>query len=170
MSAVTQWPPKTRDTGAVIAAYERVLGWPLIVDATLVSAERATAELRGNTGAELSTTCSAFDAVTVSYPVGVDMLVLLGRQDLDLVPCLTDGHDQAVFLVRAGSGEALTAMAGVSVDSGPGGRLVLPPSPRRRWDTPPWSARAEEPSALPAGTEIEPCLRAALRLFGGSSP
>ncbi|MFE3584109.1 hypothetical protein [Streptomyces vinaceus] len=170
MTALAQWPPRTRDTRAVVETYERVLGWALIVDDTLVSAKCASAALERSPDSTLSTTCSAFDAVTVSYAVGADLLVQLGRHELDLVPALTDGHDQTIVLVAAGTGAALASLTGVLVGSGPAGRLFLPPSPRWRWDTPPWCLRAEEPCPLPTGGEIESSLRTALRSFGCLSP
>ncbi|MFJ7589571.1 hypothetical protein ACIQZO_19755 [Streptomyces sp. NPDC097617] len=170
MTAVAQWPPRTRDTRASLEAYERVLGWPLIVDDTLVSARCASAALELSLDAVVSTTCSAFDAVTVPYAVGADLLVLLGRGALDQVPALAYGREQVVVLVAAGTGSGLKSMAGVLVESGPGGRLILPPSPRRRWDTPPWSPRAEEPCPLPTGGAIETPLRIALRSFGAPPP
>ncbi|MFE5517324.1 hypothetical protein ACFQ9Q_06245 [Streptomyces virginiae] len=170
MTALAQWPPRTRDTRAVVETYERVLGWPLIVDDTLVSATCASATLERNPDSMLSTTCSAFDAVTVSYSVGADLLVLLGRHNLEPVPALTDGHDRTVVLVAASTGAALASLTGVLVDSGPAGRLSRPPSPRWRWDTPPWNVRAQEPYPLLTAVEIEPSLSTAVRSFGCLSP
>ncbi|MFE6272289.1 hypothetical protein ACFVQ9_26250 [Streptomyces goshikiensis] len=170
MTAVTQWPPRARDTRAVLQTYDQVLGWPLIVDDAFVSARCAFVALELTPDAVVSTTCSAFDAVTMPHAVGADLLVLLGRSDLEQVPALTDGHEQVVVLVAAGTASGLASLEGVSVDSGPGGRLILPPSTGRRWDTPPWDLRTEGPCPLPDGTAIESALRTALRVFGTPSP
>ncbi|MFE4333237.1 hypothetical protein ACFRQM_28605 [Streptomyces sp. NPDC056831] len=166
MRALASWPPKARDTRAIVEAYQRVLGWPLIVGTTFVSPDRAAAELAESPDVQLSTPCSAFDAVTVSHAVGMEIMLLLGRRDVGPVPCLTVHRDQAILLVQAGTGGVFAGLENVSVEAGSGGRLILPPSSSRQWDTPPWDIKAEAPCPLLAGPVLAPCIHDALRLFG----
>ncbi|WP_424862895.1 hypothetical protein [Streptomyces sp. MMS24-I29] len=170
MKAVASWPPVASDMGAVVEAYERVLCWPLLVETTLLSWDRAAAELRKGPGSLLSTTCSAMDTVTVPREVGLETMVLLGRRDMGPVPCLISPQDQATLLIRAGTGNAFAGMENIRVESGAGERLILPPSSGWRWDTPPWDARTRAPCPLLDGTELVGCVRDALRLFGGCVP
>jgi hypothetical protein len=150
----------------VVEAYERVLGWPLLAGATFVSPDRAAAELAECPDNQLSTPCSAFDAVTVSHVVGMESMLLLGRRDLGPVPCLIAHPDQAILLIKAGTGRVFAGLENVSVESGSGGRLILPPSSSRQWDTPPWDIKAEAPCPLLDGAALAPCIHDALRLFG----
>lgn len=166
MTTAVTWPPRTRDTGSVIAAYDRVMGWPLIVHSTFVTPGRAISELSDAPGTELSTPCCGFDAVSVPSAVGLEALVLAGRRDLESPPCLVVPDEVAVFLVRPGSADELLKLAAVSVESGPGGRLILPPAGGARWDTPPWRIREERPCQLPDGTEFAACVTDAFRLLG----
>jgi hypothetical protein len=170
MKTLADWPPRASDTTATIQAYERVLGWLLIAGSTVMSQDRAIAELKARPAPGLSTSCSAFDAVTVSHAVGIETMVLLDRSGLGPVPCLIAQTDQAVLLVQPGTGGALARLEGVSVESGPGGRLDLPPSSSRRWDTPPWDTKSRRALSLLAGSELMPYVRDALRLFGGQTP
>ncbi|MGY3676592.1 hypothetical protein [Streptomyces sp. TE33382] len=170
MNAVSQWPPTTLDTPAVVEAYTRVLGWPLIAGSTFVSPHRAAADLVARPDTELSTPCSAFDAIRVSHAVGMEAMVLLGRRDVGPVPCLIENHNHVILLVKAGTGGPLSELEGVSVEAGSGGRLVLPPSTGRRWDTPPWNIQSETPCQLPAGPALAPTISNALRLFGSAPP
>ncbi|MFD6182008.1 hypothetical protein [Streptomyces goshikiensis] len=170
MNTVSQWPPRTRDVQATVEAYERVLGWPLIVNATLVSAQRALAVLACDLDATLSVPCSGFDAVSMPYRVGVELLVLLGRQGTDHVPALINAEVDVVFLVQLATGTELAEMPGVSIASGPGGRLFVPPSHGWHWDTPPWQPRAAQAVELLPGREIASPLRTALRMTNGTAP
>ncbi|MFE7331575.1 hypothetical protein ACFU8W_43080 [Streptomyces sp. NPDC057565] len=108
--------------------------------------------------------------MTVPRVVGMEAMVLLGRRDMGPVPCLIASQDQATLLIRAGTGRVFAGMENVRVESGAGGRLILPPSSGWRWDTPPWDARTEAPCPLLDGTELVGCVRDALRLFGGRTP
>ncbi|MFF4096496.1 hypothetical protein ACFYYY_22280 [Streptomyces sp. NPDC001834] len=108
-------------------AYERVPCWPLFVGTTLLSGDRAPAELTHNPGSRLSTTCSAVDAVTVPYGVGLETMVLLGRRDMGPVPCLISHQDQATLLVRAGTDRTFAGIENIQVKSGTGGRLLTHP-------------------------------------------
>lgn len=127
-------------------------------------------ELEESPGIQLSTPCSAFDAVTVPPTVGLEVQLLLGCRDLSPVPCLTKDHDHVVFLVRARTGSTLAEIKNVSAESGSGGRLVLPPSSGGQWDTPPWEAGTEAQRQLTSGTLLAPCIRDALQLHERSSP
>ncbi|MER5617738.1 hypothetical protein [Streptomyces sp. NPDC002215] len=148
-------------------AYNQVLGWPLLVGTTFMPPDRAAAELTKHR-AELSTPCSAFDAVTVSHAVGMEALVLFGRRHVGPVPCLVERRDYVILLVQAGTGAPLERLEGVlSVEAGPGGRLVLPPSSGRQWDTPPWAITSDKPCRLPEGLALAESLADAQRLFGG---
>lgn len=168
MRTVASWPPVARNTLAVMKAYDRVLGWPLLVGTTFMPPERAVAELTKHRDTELSTPCAAFDAVTVSHAVGMEAMVLFGRRDLGPVPCLVERRDHVILLVRAGTGAPLSELEGVvSVEAGPGGRLVLPPSSGRQWDTPPWAITSDRPCRLPEGPALAKSLADAQRLFGG---
>lgn len=166
MTAPTTWPPRTRDTHSVIAAYDRVMGWPLIVHSTFVTADRATAELADDPGVALSTPCCGFDAVSVPPAVGLEALVLAGRRELENPPCLVIPDQLVVFLMRPGSADHLLRLGSVSVESGPGGRLLLPPAGGARWDTPPWKIREEEPCQLLDGPGFAACVTDAFRLLG----
>lgn len=170
MRALADWPPRAADTSATVQAYERVLGWPLIIGSTLVSWDRAVAEMAARPRAGLSTSCSAFDAVTVSHAVGIETMVLLDRSGVGPVPCLIAHPNRAVLLVQAETGGAFAGLEDVSVESGPGGRLALPPSSRWRWDTPPWDIKAQEAVPLLAGSKLAPYVHNALRLFGRQTP
>ncbi|MFD7621469.1 hypothetical protein [Streptomyces sp. NPDC059802] len=168
MRTVASWPPVARDTLAVVEAYTRVLGWPLLVGTTFVPPDRAAAELTALPDILLSTPCSAFDAVKVSHAVGMEAMVLFGRRDLGPVPCLVARRDHVILLVQAGTGGPLSELEGVvSVEAGPGGRLVLPPSSGHQWDTPPWAITSEKPCRLPEGRALAESLVDAQRLFGG---
>jgi hypothetical protein len=168
MRTVASWPPAAHDTLAVAEAYTQVLGWPLIAGTTFVSPDRAAAELADpDTQTQLSTPCSAFDAVTVARAVGTGAMVLFERRGLGPVPCMIEGHDRVVLLVRAGTGRFLSGLEFVvGVEAGSGGRLVLPPSSGRWWDTPPWALTAEKPCRLPDGSALVPSFVDALRLRG----
>ncbi|MFF8917818.1 hypothetical protein ACF08M_32065 [Streptomyces sp. NPDC015032] len=171
MSTVASWPPLAKDTRAVVEAYDRVLGWLLITDTTIVSQGQAVHEMTERPDTLLSTPCSAFDAVKVPYEVGMESMVLFGRRDVGPVPCLIERKNHVILLVRAGTGQPLSDLAdGVSVEAGSGGRLVLPPSAGHRWDTPPWAITSEDPCQLPDGAALVPCLVDALRLFGSPRP
>ncbi|MFJ7412825.1 hypothetical protein ACIQWZ_18710 [Streptomyces sp. NPDC098077] len=142
------------------------MGWPLIVHSTFVTPDRAVAELADAPGTELSTPCCGFDAVSVPSAVGLEALVLAGRRDVGNPPCLVVPDEVAVFLVRPGSADDLLRLAGVSVESGPGGRLMLPPAGGARWDTPPWRIREEAPCQLDDSTGFAACVTDAFRLLG----
>lgn len=170
MTSATTWPPRTRDTDSVIAAYDRVMGWPLIVHNTFVSPDRAAAELADDPGVVLSTPCCGFDAVSVPPAVGLDALVLAGRRGLESPPCLVIPDQLVVFLVRPGSADHLLRLGSVCVESGPGGRLVLPPAGGARWDTPPWRTREEARCQLLDGADFAACVTDAFRFAPAESP
>ncbi|WP_330300623.1 hypothetical protein [Streptomyces sp. NBC_00503] len=160
---VTLWPPTNRDGAALIRAYEDLLSWPLIVGTEIVSAGRAL-QLMGEREHMLHTTCSAFDAVFVPAALGSDVLVLADRRDAALapIPALTYGNGEKVLLVEPETARPLTAVVDVRVESGPGGRIALPPSRGARWDTWPWELAEPKPVPLTNGVRLLPVLRTAL--------
>ncbi|AWZ03544.1 MULTISPECIES: hypothetical protein [unclassified Streptomyces] len=148
-----------------MSAYEDVLAWPLIVGSDIVSAHRALALVQEAPGRlELQTTCSAFDAVIVPAVLGADLLVLADRrgQDPAPVPSLVYGTGETVLLVAPGTAAPLIGVAGVRVESGPGGRIALPPSGGSRWDTWPWALDEPTPATLSDGGCLLPLLRTAM--------
>lgn len=159
-----QWPPISRDVPGLLSAYESVLACPLIVGSDIVSARGALSLLREVPGLELLTTCSAFDAVIVPAVMGSDLLVLADRraQALPPLPSLVYGSGEKVLLVAPGTAAPLMGVAGVRVESGPGGRIALPPSGGARWDTWPWALAEPKPVTLSDGGCLMPLLRTAL--------
>ncbi|MFF2013820.1 hypothetical protein ACFVWY_32800 [Streptomyces sp. NPDC058195] len=169
MNSYAKWPPLARDTQALVTAYEQVLNWLLRVENSIVSADRAIAELTTDPNTQLATYCSAFDAVTVPHAVGMEAMVLFGRQKLGPVPCLVADSSHVVLLVEAGTGRPLSDLAdSVTVAAGPGESLALPPTTGLRWDTFPWSTQDSAPCPLPGGPSLRPCLADALRLHAGA--
>ncbi|MER6516726.1 hypothetical protein ABT246_07625 [Streptomyces sp. NPDC001553] len=160
----SHWPPISRDVPGLLSAYESVLAWPLIVGSDIVSARGALSLLREAPGLELQTTCSAFDAVIVPAVLGSDLLVLADRRDQALppFPSLAYGSGQKLLLVAPGTAATLTGVAGVRVESGPGGRIALPPSGGARWDTWPWALSEPTPVTLTDGVGLIPLLRTAM--------
>ncbi|WP_405496367.1 hypothetical protein [Streptomyces sp. NBC_00096] len=161
---VPLWPPTNRDSAALIRAYEDLLSWPLIVGTDIVSANRAIQFVIERQGCTLHTTCSAFDAVVMPDALGSDVLVLADRRDVDLapIPALRYGTGERVLLVEPGTAQPLTGVAGVRVESGPGGRIALPPAGGARWDTWPWTPAEPTPVPLANGACLLPILRTAL--------
>ncbi|MER5758867.1 hypothetical protein [Streptomyces sp. NPDC002082] len=147
-----------------MSAYENVLAWPLIVGSNIVSARRALSLLSETPGLELQTTCSAFDAVIVPATIGSDLLVLADRrgQSLFPLPSLVHKSGEKVLLVAPGTAGPLLGVASVRVETGPGGRIPLPPSGGARWDTWPWAITEPKPVALTDGISLLPLLRTAM--------
>ncbi|MBC2879307.1 MULTISPECIES: hypothetical protein [Streptomyces] len=166
MTTTPLWPPRTHDGSALVHAYADLLGWPLIVGGHRVSAKVAEQQLANNPATTVRTMCTAFDAVTVPYPVGLAALAWIERECAPL-SCLTEDHRTMVFLVRAGTGADLGALEGIRLATG-AGQIPLPPSPQVRWDTPPWSSVTREPLPLCAAADLKRGLRDALRLFSGA--
>ncbi|MCX5275424.1 hypothetical protein [Streptomyces virginiae] len=158
------WPPISRDVPGLLSAYESVLAWPLIVGSDIVSARGALSLLRESPRLELQTTCSAFDAVIVPAALGSDLLVLADRRDQALppLPSLVYGSGETLLVVAPGTAAPLTGVAGVRVESGPGGRIALPPSGGARWDTWPWALAEPAPVTLTDGVCLMPLLRTTL--------
>ncbi|MEV6730618.1 hypothetical protein [Streptomyces sp. NPDC051364] len=161
---VPRWPPVSRDVAGLVSAYGDVLAWPLIVGSGIVSAHRAVSLLRESPGLDVHTTCSAFDAVIVPAALGSDLLVLVDRrgQSLPAIPSLAYGSGEKVLLVAPGTAASLVGVAGVRVESGPGGRIALPPSGGSRWDTWPWTLTEPRPVAMSDGIDLMPLLRTAM--------
>lgn len=161
---IPRWPPVSRDVTALVSAYGDVLAWPLIVGSDIVSAHRAVSLLRESPSLDLRTTCSAFDGVIVPAALGSDLLVLIDRrgQSLPGIPSLAYGSGEKVLVVAPGTAAPLAGVAGVRVESGPGGRIALPPSGGARWDTWPWALTEPKPVPLSDGICLMPLLRTAM--------
>ncbi|MFI5980529.1 hypothetical protein ACIBEA_06590 [Streptomyces sp. NPDC051555] len=148
-----------------MSAYEDVLAWPLIVGSDIVSAHRALALVQETPDClELQTACSAFDAVIVPAALGSDLLVLADRRGPDPapVPSLAYGTGEKVLLVALGTAAPLIGVAGVRVESGPCGRITLPPAGGSHWDTWPWALDEPRPITLSDGRCLMPLLRTAM--------
>ncbi|RKT08227.1 hypothetical protein BX286_6311 [Streptomyces sp. 3211.6] len=160
----SHWPPISRNVAGLLTAYEEVLDWPLIVGSDIVSARRAIALMREAPGLGLQTTCSAFDAVIVPASLGSDLLVLADRREQSLppIPSLAYGSGEKVLLVAPGTAASLVGVAGVQCESGPGGRIALPPSGGARWDTWPWTPAEPKSVTFSDGAALMPLLRTAM--------
>ncbi|MCY0932115.1 hypothetical protein OTB20_39285 [Streptomyces sp. H27-H1] len=158
------WPPISKNLAGLLVAYEEALAWPLIVGSDIVSARRAIALLGDAPDLVLRTTCSAFDAVIVPGGLGSDLLVLADRRDQSLppIPSLAYGSGEKVLLVAPGTAGPLNGVAGARVESGPGGRIALPPSGGARWDTWPWTPAEPRPVTFTDGACLMPLLRTAM--------
>ncbi|MEU9301949.1 hypothetical protein [Streptomyces sp. NPDC048269] len=158
------WPPISKNVPGLLFAYESVLAWPLILGTGIVSAGRALSLMQEAPGLELQTTCSAFDAVIVPAALGSDLLVLADRRDQTLppIPSLAYRSGEKVLLVAPDTARPLMGVAGVRVESGPGGRITLPPSGGSRWDTWPWASSEPKPATLTNGVCLIPLLRTAM--------
>ncbi|MEU8889843.1 hypothetical protein [Streptomyces sp. NPDC048442] len=155
MRTATAWPPRAGDHTSLVRAYADLLDWRLVVDDGEVSA--------GFENAVIHTGCAGFDAVALPRPVGNQVLIRLESGGLGPVPSLITAA-QVTFLVQAGTGTVLGGPPDVVVFSGSKARLVLPPSPGVRWDTPPWSPARPEPLALLDGEQVRTAVLDALRL------
>ncbi|MFF8617914.1 hypothetical protein [Streptomyces sp. NPDC015350] len=161
---------ETQDTWAALYVYEQVLCWPLLVGTTFMSSRDAVNALAKESRPTLSTTCSGVDAVAVPRVVLRAIVSRLQDQKMPSVPCLNVSRDQAVLLVRAGTGSVFAGLKDVRVESGAGGRLILPPSHGLRWDIPPWDDSTEAPCPLLDGSELIGTVHDALRLVGNLPP
>ncbi|WP_314250736.1 hypothetical protein [Streptomyces sp. DSM 40907] len=158
------WPPNSKNVPGLLSAYESVLAWPLIVGSDIISARRALSLTRETPGLALQTTCSAFDVVIVPAALGADLPILVDRraQSLAPIPSFAYGSGEKVLLVAPGTARPLMGVADVRVESGPGGRITLPPSGGARWDTWPWALTEPKPAALADGSCLMPLLRTAM--------
>lgn len=175
----------TRDPAAAAHAYTGILGWSLAVGhchrprAGCTCADRfcrtpgahprhsgsfslagVEEQLLMEPGAALIAATEAFDALMMPVSMAMATMVRLDAEAPVPVPCLRAG-DHGALLVQAGSGTlALTPRSRplVTVRSGPGGWLALPPSAGTSWDTPPWAEPQGDPVRLLHGSDVRPYL------------
>ncbi|MGW6248043.1 hypothetical protein [Streptomyces roseolus] len=104
-------------------------------------------------GAGIIAPCDPFDAVALPHSIGMALLLMLDRFAI-YAPSLTTPTGQVTVLVENGTGHRLAqTFAELTVHSGPGAWIALPPSHGTRWDTPPLPRRH-----LPHALTIRPHL------------